>query len=300
MCKRIESKPATDAPKELPFGVTRLLVLGLLGALPPFTMEIYIPSLPSMQKELSASPGAVLLTISVYSASFATCQLLLGPFSDVYGRRKVLLFGMAIYVLASLVVSLVSTVPMMLFPRVLQAVGSSSGAILSIAFLRDSLTLSQREVVTSKLAIVRSCGRPEPSAPSRNASLPAPPPPPPSSLSPMARTCRAVVSVRSCAPLVAPIVGSLLQATLGWRACFHALTLIGALSLAGVHTTLPESLPVERRQPRFNPLEVLRANGTLLRSRHFMCYALPEAFGFGALFVWISSSSFILQARSRS
>lgn len=119
-------------------------------------MEIYIPSLPSMQEALHTSPVLVLLTLSVYQACFSLLQIVLGPISDVYGRRPVLLVGLVIYICASVAATLSMTIEFLIPPRALQAIGSASAAMLSVAILRDRLEMKKREEVSSKIAMVRS------------------------------------------------------------------------------------------------------------------------------------------------
>ena len=231
-----------------------LAVVALLGGLPPFTMEIYIPSLPSLQTQLHTTPRLVMLTLSVYQACFSGLQVILGPISDVYGRRPVLLGALTFYVGASGAAMFAPTIEILIVLRSLQAVGSASAAILSIATLRDRLDMKERQRVTSKLAMVRST-----------------------------------------APLLAPVVGSLLEVSLGWRSSFGALGLLGLLGLYGAFSSLPESLTPERQQPSFNCASVLHGNLYLVHRREFLAFSVPEAVGFGGLFCWISSSSFVLQ-----
>ena len=222
--------------------------------MPPISMEIYIPSLPTIERKLHTSTEMVLATISLYTIAFGVMQLLLGPFSDVYGRRGLLLVSLSLYVVACVAVALSPTVGFMLPPRVIQ--GSTSAAVLIVgqAMLRDLLSLSRRERVTSWMAVVRSTS-----------------------------------------PLLAPVIGSLLQACCGWRSTFWALTLLGVFGLALSWRLLPESLPRERRQKSFSPRSIAGAVAFLCCRRDFTCWAVPEALGFAGFFVWISTSSYILQ-----
>ena len=154
-----DSSPAEmGAPKSDEEGLSclELAIVGLLGGFPPLTMEIYIPSLPSLQESLRTSPALVLLTLSVYQACFSFLQIVLGPVSDVYGRRTIMLGGLIIYIVASMTAMLSTTIELLIAPRSLQAIGSASAAILSVAILRDRLSMGKREEVTAKLAVVRS------------------------------------------------------------------------------------------------------------------------------------------------
>ena len=88
--------------------------------MPPLTMEIYIPSLPSLQESLSTTPALVLMTLSVYQGTFSALQLIVGPLSDVYGRRVILLSTLAIYILVSTMAALSPTIYFLLPTRAAQ------------------------------------------------------------------------------------------------------------------------------------------------------------------------------------
>ena len=232
-----------------------LFLIGALTSFPPLTMEIYIPSLPTIEEELHTSSAHVLSTISVYTISFGATQLVLGPLSDVYGRRGILLVAMATYTASSAACMFAPSVEVMYAPRIVQGAASAGAIILGQAILRDLLPVEKRESVTSKIAVVRALS-----------------------------------------PMLAPVLGSSIAALLGWRANFGLLVLLGLYAVVGTKQLLAESLPAERRQPRFSLRAVLGANAHLLSRRDFTCWAVPEALGFGGFFVWISCSSYILQA----
>lgn len=244
--------PSDSGPPEV--STATLALICLLTAIPPISMEIYIPSLPSIEADMDTTTTNVMYTITVYTVAFSVMQLILGPASDVYGRRRPLLIGLSVYFMACVVTALAPSIGWMLAPRVLQGASSAGAMCISQATLRDLLTVTRRERVTRWMAVVRSS-----------------------------------------APLLAPAVGSLVQAALGWRANFWVLTLMGMFALLGVITILPESLPKARRQPRFGFGELVRAICFLLCRRDFTCWAVPEALGFAGFFVWITTSSYILQ-----
>src|SRR5262249_20786531 len=77
-------------------------LLALLTAVGPLSVDLYLPSLPSIGAALDASPSAVGLTISFYLVGFAVGQVVYGPLSDRYGRKPVLLVALAIFCLASI------------------------------------------------------------------------------------------------------------------------------------------------------------------------------------------------------
>ena len=76
------------------------LVLGLLSAVGPFAIDMYLPAMPTIAADLDASIGATQMTLMVYFVAFGVCQLGYGPVSDMVGRRRPLFFGLGLFVLA--------------------------------------------------------------------------------------------------------------------------------------------------------------------------------------------------------
>ena len=78
------------------------IMVGLFMALQPLATDLYLASLPGLAARFDASPSTVQLTLSAFIAAFGAMQLLSGPMSDRWGRRPVMLAGLALYVVASL------------------------------------------------------------------------------------------------------------------------------------------------------------------------------------------------------
>lgn len=114
----------------------RLLTLTLLTALAALTLNMIVPSLPSMASDLGARESAVALAISGYMLASAVFQLALGPLSDRLGRRPVMLAALAVYGLASLGCLLASDVRSLLAWRLVQGV-IVAGTVVSSATIRD-------------------------------------------------------------------------------------------------------------------------------------------------------------------
>jgi MFS transporter, DHA1 family, multidrug resistance protein len=114
----------------------RLLTLVLLTALSVLSLNMFLPSLPGIASDLEADYALVSLSIAGYLAITALLQLVMGPLSDRFGRRPVLLTGLAVFVLASLVCALATDIWTFLAFRVLQG-AIISGAALSRAVIRD-------------------------------------------------------------------------------------------------------------------------------------------------------------------
>jgi len=107
------------------------VLLGALIACAPFAMDIYLASMPSMTRALSASPEEVQLTLSVYMYGWGAAQLFAGPLSDRLGRRPALLGGLAVFVVASTACALSRNVFMLIGARLVQAVSMASIAVVS-------------------------------------------------------------------------------------------------------------------------------------------------------------------------
>ena len=113
------------------------LLLSLLTALGPLTMDMYLPSLPAIGRALDASTAAVQLTISSYLLGFAVGQILYGPLSDRVGRRPVILAALVIYVAATVVCAVAQTIGILIAVRFVQALGGAGCIVLARAAVRD-------------------------------------------------------------------------------------------------------------------------------------------------------------------
>jgi DHA1 family bicyclomycin/chloramphenicol resistance-like MFS transporter len=127
--------PVPDRSVRTGFVVT--LVLGGLTALPPLSMDMYLPALPRVSGALHASSAMVQLTLTACLAGMALGQLVVGPLSDRWGRRRPLLAGMAIYVLATVACAFAPTVPLLIGFRLVQGLAGAAGIVISRAVVRD-------------------------------------------------------------------------------------------------------------------------------------------------------------------
>jgi DHA1 family bicyclomycin/chloramphenicol resistance-like MFS transporter len=115
-------------------------VLGVLGALTafgPLSIDMYLPALPTIQRELATSAAATQRTLSAYFIGLALAQLAYGPLSDRFGRRKPLFFGLSLYAASSIGASLAPTITVLAAMRALQAVGGAAGMVVTRAVIRD-------------------------------------------------------------------------------------------------------------------------------------------------------------------
>ncbi len=113
------------------------VLLGALVAVAPLAMDIYLASMPSMTQSLHASPDAVQLTLSLYMYGWGVAQLFVGPLSDRYGRRPLLIAGLTVFMFASVMCAASRTVEMLIAARVVQAMSMATVAVVPRAIVRD-------------------------------------------------------------------------------------------------------------------------------------------------------------------
>jgi len=128
------SKPA---PRPKMAYAPLIVLLTALAALGMLSTNIYLPALPVIGAALNADADTVRLTLTVYLAVFAVCQLIAGPLSDRFGRRPVLGFGLALFVAATLVCAAAQSIEMLILGRALQAVGACAASVIGRAMARD-------------------------------------------------------------------------------------------------------------------------------------------------------------------
>lgn len=113
------------------------LVLGLMSALGPLAIDMYLPALPTMAEGLGTTEGMMQQSLMAFFAGLAGGQLLLGPLSDRLGRRKTIVLGLSIYMLAALACLAATHVGQLIALRVLQGFGGAVGASVGFAVVRD-------------------------------------------------------------------------------------------------------------------------------------------------------------------
>lgn len=113
------------------------LLLAALAASGPLSTDFYLPSMPQIAEQLHASPSEVQFTISLFLFGFAVGQIVYGPFSDRHGRKPVLLMSMGIFLAATVLCVMSTSIEMLIGARLLQAFGGAGGVVLSRAVVRD-------------------------------------------------------------------------------------------------------------------------------------------------------------------
>lgn len=139
-----------------PARVKLVLVLGALVALGPLTIDLYLPALPTIAAELGTTSAAAQLTLTGTLLGLGLGQLLVGPLSDAVGRRGPLVAGTAVHVLASLVCLVAPNIEILTAGRVLQGLGASAGAVVTLAVIRDLFVGKTAARLLSRLILVLS------------------------------------------------------------------------------------------------------------------------------------------------
>jgi DHA1 family bicyclomycin/chloramphenicol resistance-like MFS transporter len=130
------------------------LMLGAFVALGPLTIDMYLPALPTIRQQLGTTSATVQLTLTGTLVGLALGQLVIGPLSDTVGRRKPLLAGTALHVVASLLVLVAPNIAVLGVLRVLQGVGTAATAVVALAIVRDLFEDRAAATMLSRLFLV--------------------------------------------------------------------------------------------------------------------------------------------------
>jgi len=113
------------------------LVLGAIGALTPLAIDMYLPSMPAIAKDLGVSAGAVQVTLTSYTLGFALGQLLHGPLADSFGRRPIMLAGIFLFGVAAMVSATTNGIDALMYVRAAQGFAGAAAAVVIQAVVRD-------------------------------------------------------------------------------------------------------------------------------------------------------------------
>src|SRR5512132_3118609 len=114
-----------------------VVVLGLLTMFGPLSLDLYLPALPQLADDLGSSASAAQLSITACLVGLALGQLVAGPLSDRLGRRRPLMVGLVVYLLASIACALAPSVEVLVALRFIQGLAGAAGIVISRAIARD-------------------------------------------------------------------------------------------------------------------------------------------------------------------
>ena len=230
-----------------------VLLLGVLSAFGPFVVDLYLPSLPQLASFFETSASMTQLTLTTAMIGLAVGQLLLGPLSDKFGRKKPLIISLVIYIISTVLIVFSPNIEKMIVLRVIQGLSSAGSVVISRAVATD--LYRGRE---------------------------------------MTRFFGLLMTINGLAPIISPILGSLLLEYISWKGVFVFLALIGVIVLLFCFR-LKESLTVENRL-QGSIFATFSTFGVIIKNRLFMSYVGIESFLLGAMFAYIAASPFILQS----
>jgi len=131
-----------------------ILVLGALIALGPLTIDMYLPALPAIADDLNTPSSAVQLTLAGTLIGLALGQLVIGPLSDIVGRRLPLIVGTGVHILASVACIVAPNIAVLGGLRVVQGLGAAAAAVVAMAIVRDLFSGRAAATVLSRLMLV--------------------------------------------------------------------------------------------------------------------------------------------------
>jgi DHA1 family bicyclomycin/chloramphenicol resistance-like MFS transporter len=135
--------------RRAPVSVGFMALLAALTALAPFSLQIFVPSLPAIQAGFGVSPGVAQLALSLSILANAVAALSYGPLSDRFGRRRMVLTGLVIFAVGSVLCTVAPTIGMLILGRIVQAAGAAAGMVIARAIVRD---LYERDQAASMIA----------------------------------------------------------------------------------------------------------------------------------------------------
>ena len=251
MAEARSPRTSAGAPAVLTVGL--LAMIGWLAIMGPFGTDTYLPALPQIAADLGTRASLVQLLLTAYTIGLALGQLILGPLSDRFGRRRLILGGAALLSLGSVISALAPNIAVLIGACLVMGLGSASGQVIGRSIVADLAEGRQATRAYATIGLVSGLG-----------------------------------------PILGPLGGVLALTLFGWRGIFWALAVLAAAAAVTAFFVIPETLAPERRHAG-GFRSMLSTAGLVLRDRTYLFNAAMLWFGFGMMFAYISSSSFIVQ-----
>src|ERR1700747_1317842 len=143
--------PGAAQDKRLASSRVMLMLLVVMTGVAPISLYLLVPALPLLATTFGRDISIAQMTVSLYMVGIACSQIIMGPLSDKFGRRPVLLAGLGLMVAASAACIFAETLPQLIAARFLQALGGASGMVISRAIVRD---LYARDQISARLSLV--------------------------------------------------------------------------------------------------------------------------------------------------
>lgn len=250
-------KAAAEAadPNSCPAPIGLIVLLMAMSAIGPVSLNILTPVTPSLADIFGTRVETVQLTLSLYLVGLAISQLLLGPLSDRFGRKPVLLLGLFITAVASIAAVFATSIHMLIVFRTLQALGASSGLVIGRAIIRDLYT---RERAASMIGLVTTV----------------------------------MVVAPMAAPLIGGLLDKALGKHYGWQGTFILVGTFAGVVMLWVFAGLKETRPdhITGGGLRF----IWRESRELFSDRRFLGYMLVCAIGTATYFAFLGGGPHIV------
>ena len=130
------------------------LVLGLVAAVGPFAIDMYLPAMPKIQSDLGTSMQAVQWTIVAYFLAFGVAQLIYGPWADQAGRKPPMYAGLALFMVGTVICAVAPTIEVLIAGRFVQGIGGAANMVVLRAMIRDLATGASATRMMSTIMIV--------------------------------------------------------------------------------------------------------------------------------------------------
>lgn len=151
---RAAARPSADRPAARGGGLTLLVLLGTLTAIGPLSLDMYLPAFPAMTRDLGADQAGIQLSLTTCLIGLALGQLVTGPLSDRWGRRRPVLIGVVAYALLALACAAAPNAPALAAARFAQGVAGGMGVVVARAVVRDLYSGRDAAKYFSRLTLV--------------------------------------------------------------------------------------------------------------------------------------------------
>ncbi|CAH6784963.1 Bcr/CflA family efflux transporter [Vibrio chagasii] len=128
-----------------------LFFLVIISAFPPLTIDLYLPALPQMVEVFNTDQSMVNLTLSSYFVTYAVGLLFWGPLSEKFGRKPILLIGLASYMVASILCAMTHSIEQLISARIFQAFAGSAITVIATAIVKDLYEGREREKIMATI-----------------------------------------------------------------------------------------------------------------------------------------------------
>ncbi|MBP6120965.1 MULTISPECIES: multidrug effflux MFS transporter [Providencia] len=232
-----------------------LILLLLLVLLGPLGIDLYLPTIPAIAKDLDSSESVIQSTIALFILVLGLGQLISGPLVDRYGRKPIAIAGIILYIMGSVVAIFATTSSVFIASRLLQGIAVCCTSVVAFSSVRDRMNGTEA-----------------------------------------ARAFGFLNGTLNIVPALAPLLGGLLAEAWGWRAPFWFLALYAVVILLLTVMFLPETRPVSAQQVKKiqfgNYLRILRSN-------HFLIFALVNAGTMGMALTYVSLAPSVLMGDAK-